>query len=62
MPEGLQMAAWNSSSGRVTDAFKPGQDPGGSQGTIGGGDAAPGDVAASGAPGVGVDSGMGGLY
>lgn len=61
MPEGMKMAAWDSGSGRVTDAFKPGQEPGASQGTIGGGEA-PDDMASSGGPGVGIDSGMGGLY
>ncbi len=60
MPDGLRMAAWDSGSGRITDAWKPGQDPGASQGTIGGGDG--GGVAVSENPGLGVDSGMGGLY
>ena len=62
IPDGLRMVAWDGGGGRV-DAFKPDQPPGGSQGTIGGGDAAPDSVetTASG-PGVGVDSGMGGLY
>jgi hypothetical protein len=46
----------------VTDAFKPGQEPGASQGTIGGGEA-PDDLSVSaGGPGVGIDSGVGGLY
>jgi penicillin-binding protein 1A len=62
MPEGLKMAAWDSGGGRVTDAFKPGQEPGASQGTIGGGEA-PDDLSVSaGGPGVGIDSGVGGLY
>ncbi len=62
MPEGLRMAAWDSGGGRVTDAFKPGQEPGVSQGTIGGGEA-PEDVAVSArGPGIGIDSGVGGLY
>ncbi len=61
MPDGLRMSAWDGGGGRV-DAFKPDQQPGGSQGTIGGGDAPADDVAASGGSGVGVDSGMGGLY
>ena len=63
MPEGMTMAAWDSGYGQRTDAFKPGQEPGASQGTIGGGEAPADGVAVSaGAPGVGIDSGMGGLY
>ena len=60
MPEGVRMASWESGAGSRTDAFKPGQDPGGSNGTLGGGE----DLTASssGTPGVGVDSGVGGLY
>ncbi len=30
MPAGVEMAAWTSGPGRVTDAFKPGQEPGAS--------------------------------
>ena len=67
-PDGVTMASWNSGSGSRTDAFKPDQVPGASDGTIGGGVAVTGggsrntdkSVAVSG--GVGVDSGMGGLY
>ncbi len=66
MPDGLRMATWSSGNGSRTDAFKPDQVPGASGGTVGGasggghhGDG--GDVAASGG-GVGIDSGMGGLY
>ena len=61
MPDGLRMAAWDSGSGRITDAWKPGQEPGGSQGTIGGGEGSSG-VTVSENPGLGIDSGMGGLY
>jgi len=61
MPDGVRMAAWDSGSGRITDAWKPGQDPGASQGTIGGGESASG-VTVSENPGLGIDSGMGGLY
>ncbi len=62
MPEGLKMASWDTGNGSRTDAFKPGQDPGGTQGTVGGGEAPSGDMTASGGPGVGIDSGVGGLY
>lgn len=63
MPDGLRMATW---SGNTTDAFKPGQEPGASQGTIGGdwggsGDGLANSVSNRGS-GLGVDSGMGGLY
>ncbi len=67
-PEGLTMSAWGGGGGR-TDAFKPDQVPGGSSGTVGGAEGGGGgggrsggggSVAVSG--GVGVDSGMGGLY
>jgi hypothetical protein len=68
------MAQWDSGSGMVTDAFKPGQVPGASDGVIGGLDLAPSvaaaassdaTAAASAAPrpvSGGVDSAMGGLY
>ena len=63
MPEGMTLAAWDTGYGQRTDAFKPGQEPGASQGTIGGGEApAEGVSVSAGAPGVGIDSGMGGLY
>jgi penicillin-binding protein 1A len=61
MPEGVKMAAWDSGSGRVTDAWKPGQEPGATQGVIGGG-AGSSDMTVSQGSGVGIDSGMGGLY
>jgi len=61
MPDGVHMAAWDSGNGRVTDAWKPDQVPGATQGTIGGGDSSSG-MTASGGPGLGVDSGVGGLY
>ncbi len=60
------MATWDSGFGPRTDAFKPGQEPGASQGVIGGGDAGGGarrgERRAAAAPGVGIDSGVGGLY
>ena len=60
MPEGLTMARWNG-SGAMPDAFKPGQEGAGSQGTIGGSEASADSLSVAG-PGVGIDSGMGGLY
>ena len=70
-PQGVTMASWDSGSGMVTDAFKPGQAPGASTMPPAAGTA----VAAvpSGAPGpgtgpaaqpspAGVDSSLGGLY
>jgi penicillin-binding protein 1A len=67
-PPGVTMAAWDTGSGTVTDAFKPDQVPGASR-PIGGAvasDAAPADGAtAAGATQAvhgGVDSSMGGLY
>ena len=56
------MASWNSGSGRVTDAFKTGQEPGGTESTIGGGQVTEGMTVSTSGPGLGVDSGMGGLY
>jgi penicillin-binding protein 1A len=68
-PEGVRMATWDSGFGPRTDAFKPNQEPGSSQGVIGGGEGGGGggrggggaDLEARG-PGVGIDSGVGGLY
>ncbi len=70
MPDGVKMSAWETGSGSRTDAFKPDQPPGSSVGTVGGNEGGGGgsggrggdggSVAVSG--GVGVDSGMGGLY
>ncbi|MBV8911457.1 MAG: transglycosylase domain-containing protein, partial [Acetobacteraceae bacterium] len=64
MPDGVRLATWDSGYGPRTDAFKSSQEPGGSQGTIGGGDAGGAGVVDSenGGPGVGIDSGVGGLY
>ena len=64
MPDGVRMAAWDTGSGSRTDAFKTGQEPGSSQGTVGGGETAPDGALAvnAGGPGVGIDSGVGGLY
>lgn len=57
------MAGWDSGTGTVTDAFKPGQEPGASAAIVG--VAAPGAEAgptARPAAAGGVDSGLGGLY
>jgi len=65
MPEGLRMASWDSGGGSRVDAFKTGQEPGGTQGVIGGGETQSDSgltVSTSGGPGVGIDSGLGGLY
>ena len=63
MPDGLKMATWDSGYGPRTDAFKADQQPGASQGVIGGGDVPGGDgTEVSAGPGVGIDSGVGGLY
>jgi len=69
VPAGVTMAQWDSGHGAITDAFKPGQIPGASNGTIGGGG---GSVASAGADAIGaggggtvhggVDTNMGGLY
>ncbi len=65
VPDGLTVNTW---TGNVTDAFKPGQVPGQSGPTIGGGGGgegrAGGGVTASSSDGTGtgVDSGVGGLY
>jgi len=56
-PPGVTMAQWESGSGAVTDAFKPGQEPGGSSAVIGGGGGGGGRSEAG-----GVDSALGGLY
>lgn len=63
-PEGVRLATWDTGYGPRTDAFKPGQDPGASQGVIGGGDGGGAGVAdnETRGPGVGIDSGIGGLY
>ena len=66
MPPGVTMATWDSGSGPVTDAFKPGQVPGASNGALAGmsgtpvdpDEAGPGPRSAAG----GVDSSLGGLY
>jgi penicillin-binding protein 1A len=65
VPDGVTLARWNTSRGPRIDAFKPDQAPGGSQGVIGGGSGTDSGLTASSADagaGVGVDSGMGGLY
>ena len=72
-PPGVTMAQWDTGSGMVTDAFKPGQAPGASDSMIAGADisrsasaAANPDAAAATAASRpvsgGVDSSMGGLY
>ncbi|MBV9735445.1 MAG: PBP1A family penicillin-binding protein [Acidisphaera sp.] len=63
-PAGVTMAAWNDGYGMVTDAFKPGQEPGASAlsasvADSGAGAAATGSTAAASS---GLDTGMGGLY
>ena len=60
-PAGVNMASWESGSGAVTDAFKPGQEPGGSSAISGGGQAGDGGGAGRAQAG-GVDSALGGLY
>ena len=61
MPDGLKLAAWDSGSGRVTDAFKTDQEPGATQGVIGVAESTGLSISSS-STGVGVDSGVGGLY
>jgi penicillin-binding protein 1A len=71
-PPGLTIAAYDSGFGTVTDAFKPGQEPGASE-PLGDGSAqadsaaappgTPGAATAASAPAAaGVDNGLGGLY
>jgi penicillin-binding protein 1A len=63
-PPGVTLGTWDSGRGMVTDAFKPGQQPGASQSVVGTPAPAFGGVASGGtgvAPG-GVDSALGGLY
>ena len=62
MPEGLKMATWDSGAGSRTDAFKTGQEPGASQALIGGGEGGDGMAVNASTSGVGIDSGLGGLY
>jgi penicillin-binding protein 1A len=69
-PTGLTIASYESGFGAISDAFKPGQDPGGSAPIAGAGATAGVDGAtqAGAAPppppaaSAGVDSGLGGLY
>ncbi|MGH7153345.1 MAG: penicillin-binding protein 1A, partial [Acetobacteraceae bacterium] len=67
-PTGVTMASWNSGSGVVTDAFKPGQVPGASSAvggeSVAGGPGGPTDreSASSVSGSGGVDSSLGGLY
>jgi penicillin-binding protein 1A len=63
-PPGVTMASWDSGSGQVTDAFKPGQDPGGSgplDGTAATADASAATAATT-PHAAGVDTSLGGLY
>ena len=70
MPDTVKLSSWDSGFGQRVDAFKLDQQPGASQGTIGGGDVSggggdtevSGGPGAGGGPGYGVDSGVGGLY
>ena len=68
MPDGVKLSSWDSGYGSRTDAFKPDQVPGASQGVVGGEDGIT-EVSGTGATsvggggsGVGIDSGVGGLY
>ncbi len=62
-PPGVTLGSWDTGRGSVTDAFKPGQEPGASQSVVGTPAPAIGGVAAGGsAPAGGVDSALGGLY
>jgi penicillin-binding protein 1A len=66
VPDGITLAQWSTGYGSRTDAFKPDQMPGASDGVIGSG-GGPGDAGLSAssdnaAAGTGVDTGMGGLY
>jgi penicillin-binding protein 1A len=65
-PPGVTMASWETPTGPVTDAFKPGQEPGASAALIGVA-AAGASIGSDGTPGArpaagGVDSALGGLY
>ena len=65
-PDGVTMATWDSGAGPRIDAFKPDQQPGASQGVVGS-DTGVAEVngdgpAPSSGPGIGIDSGVGGLY
>ncbi len=67
IPDGVRLARWSTRFGSRTDAFKDGQEPGASQGVIGygGGSGTDNGLTASSenpSAGVGVDTGMGGLY
>ena len=68
-PDGVTVASWDSGFGRVTDAFKPGQEPGVSSGTVSGEGTATASAdngdGSGGTPAPGprkLDSDMGGLY
>ncbi len=70
-PDGVTLSSWDSGYGSRTDAFKPDQAPGSSQGVVGGEDgiaevSGSGGVGSGGggggSTGVGIDSGVGGLY
>jgi penicillin-binding protein 1A len=63
VPDGMTLAPWDSGTGTVTDAFKPGQVPGESAGLASADSGAGATPAAAAAPGGGsLDSGLGGLY
>ena len=64
VPEGVSLATWDSGSGMVTDAFKPGQTPGASVAADSPAPAANADgtPAATAPHAAGVDSDLGGLY
>ncbi len=62
IPDGVKLAAWDSGSGRVTDGFKLDQVPGATTGVIGTADNGLSVNTSAPGSGVGIDSGMGGLY
>ena len=67
VPESVKLAGWDSGAGRVTDAFKLDQEPGVSGPTIGSpsyesSGSSRGLTVSTGGMGVGIDSGVGGLY
>ena len=70
MPDGVKLQSWDSGAGQRTDAFKPDQPPGSTTGTVGTPEGTGGtrrgsdslNVSNGGGGGVGIDSGMGGLY
>ncbi len=62
VPPGVSLSAWDSGSGTVTDAFKPGQTPGASSAPNDSASTAPDEAPGNQVHAAGVDSGLGGLY